>query len=273
MPIVEAQTTSSDGQPVLRRVKTVPPELRKAATVLATALVMASAFATTYTVALGRPFPRHLPIGVIGSASAAKAILAELQLQSHELDFRTYPSRDTAIAAVNQQKIPAVIDASATPPQLLVSSASDPSSARALTQLDQSTPGNYRIPIVDPHPLPPTDPAGLATFYVIIAATLLGFVTMFQLRANVKTLTLSRWLACVSALVVGAVSASLLPQPFAFLNHALPSRAAVSAIHSAAYFPHNQRALPFVVLGIWLAVTLGALLVSSRLLRRSPAQS
>lgn len=301
---------------------------------------MASAFATTYTVALGRPFPRHLPIGVIGSASAAKAILAELQLQSHELDFRTYPSRDTAIAAVNQQKIPAVIDASATPPQLLVSSASDPSSARALTQLDQSTPGNYRIPIVDLHPLPPTDPAGLATFYVIIAATLLGFVTMFQLRANVKTLTLSRWLACVGALVVvggaalagvsgpllgalrapfpelwllisaqiavaalfnstmlvlihrwaiiptwcvfillgntssgGAVSASLLPQPFAFLNHALPSGAAVSAIHSAAYFPHNQRALPFVVLGIWLAVTLGALLVSSRLLRRSPAQS
>jgi hypothetical protein len=162
---------------------------------------------------------------------------------------------------------------------------------------------------------------------------------MFQLRANVKTLTLGRWLACAGTLAVvggaflalvagpvlgalhtpfvelwvpialqiaiaalfnstmlvlihrwaiiptwgvfillgntssgGAVSASLLPQPFAFLNHALPSGAAVSAIHSATYFPHDQRALPYVVLMAWFSVTLVALVACSRALRRSPAE-
>src|SRR6195952_3272221 len=207
--------------------------------------------------------------------------------------------------------------------------------SRFLHTLEES----YR-PMVDLNPLPTSDPAGLATFYLVIAATLLGFVTMFQLRANVKTLNLGRWLGVVGTLAVvggavlagvagpllgalttsypelwllvsmqiavaalfnstmlvlihrwaiivtwtvfillgntssgGAVSASLLPQPFAFLNHALPSGAAVSAIHSATYFPHNQRLLLAVVLAVWLVVTLTALIVFSRKLRRSPAQA
>jgi hypothetical protein len=71
----------------------------------------------------------------------------------------------------------------------------------------------------------------------------------------------------------GAVSASLLPQPFAFLNHALPSGSTVSAIHTAAYFPHNSRLLPYLVLAAWLVVTLTALIVFSRKLDRSPAQA
>jgi hypothetical protein len=323
---------------VMERVKAVPLEIRKVATILAIALFMASSFVWAYTVALGRPIPHHLPIGVVGAPSAQ--ILSELEVRAHEFDERRYTSREAAIAAVNRQEVPAVIDASVTPPQLLVSSASDPSSARALTQLDQFAPGRYLLPIIDLHPLPASDPAGLATFYLVIAATLLGFVTMFQLRANVKTLTLGRWLAVVGILAVvggaalavvagpilgalrapfpelwllvsmqiaiaalfnstmivlihrwaiiptwgmfillgntssgGAVSASLLPQPFAFLNHALPSGATVSAIHSAAYFPHNQRLLPYVVLAAWLVVTLTALIVFSRKLGRSPAQA
>jgi len=318
--------------PVSRRV-----EIRKAATVLTIALLMAASFVAAYTVALGRPSPRHLPIGVVGEPP--QRIVDALSARSAEFDLRDYPSREAAVEAVNQQKITAVIDGSATPPQLLVSSVSDPSSARALTALDQSPPGHYLIPIVDLHPLPTADPAGLATFYLVIAATLLGFVTMFQLRANVKTLTTRRWLACVGVLAVvcgavlaavagpllgalgapfpqlwllvslqiaiaalinstmlvlmhrwaiiptwavfillgntssgGAVSASLLPQPFAFLNHALPSGATVSAIHAASYFPDHQRTLPFVVLGGWLAATVAAFLVLSHKLHRSPAE-
>jgi hypothetical protein len=316
----------------------IPPlEMRKVATVLAIAIVMTSAFAIAYTVALGRPLPRHLPVGMVGTPSPE--LLVDLQLGSHEFDIRAYPSRAAAIADIDEQKITAVVDLTAAPPQLLVSSVSGPSAARVLTQLDQSTPGQYILQVVDLHPLPPSDPAGLATFYVVIAATILGFVTMFQLRANVKTLTLGRWLVCVAILAVaggaalagvagpllgaltasypelwllisvqiaiaalfnstmlvlihrwaiiptwavfillgntssgGAVSASLLPQPFAFLNHALPSGAVVSAIHSATYFPHHQRALPFIVLGGWLIVTLTGLVVASRHLQRSPAE-
>jgi hypothetical protein len=313
-------------------------EKRKVATVFVIALLLASSFVAAYTVALGRPIPRHLPIGIVGTPSAQ--VLDALQASAHEFERREYPSRAAAIAAVDRQEIPAVIDADATPPALLISSASDPSSTRVLSRLDQSAPGVVVLPVVDLHPLPAADPAGLATFYLVIAATVLGFVTMFQLRANVKTLDLRRWLVCLAVLAVvggavlalvagpilkalsapfpelwllvslqvaiaasfnsamlvlihrwaiiptwvmfillgntssgGAVSASLMPQPFAFLNHALPSGATVSAIHSATYFPHNQHALPFLVLTGWLVVAVTALVVFSRALGRSPAQA
>ena len=317
----------------------IPLEIRKAATVIAIAIVLASSFAAAYTVALGRPSPRNLPVGVVGSTALTAPFVNALHRNENEFDVHQYATRDEAVAAINQQRITAAIDATATPPELLLSSASDPSGARALIQLDQTQPGQFILPIVDLHPLPPSDPAGLATFYLVIAATILGFITMFQLRANIKTLSLRRWLVCLVVLAVvggaalavvtgpvlgalstpfpqlwllisvqiavaalfnsamlvlihrwaiiptwlvfillgntssgGAVSAALLPQPFAFFNHALPSGATVSAIHAATYFPDNQRLLPFVVLGVWLVASLVVLIVASRALHRSPAQ-
>ena len=119
------------GRVARTRLAAVPLELRKVATVLAIAIVMTSAFATAYTVALGRPLPRHLPIGVVGTLPPE--LLANPQLRTHEFDSHTYPSRAAAIADIDQQKITAVIDMTAAPPQLLVSSASSPSAARVLT--------------------------------------------------------------------------------------------------------------------------------------------
>lgn len=319
------------------RLRAIPLELRKVAAVLGIALVLGASFVAAYTVALGRPVPRHLPVGVVGDTSSA--LLAELQQRSQEFEPHRYPTRDAAVQAVDRQEITAVIDSTATPPQLLISSASDPSSARVLTQIEQAG-GPPALEIVDLNPLPAADPAGLATFYLIIAATILGFVTMFQLRANVKTLTLGRWLGCVAVLAVvggatlaavagpvlgaldtpfpvlwglvsaqisvaamfnsamlvmihrwaiiptwlvfillgntssgGAVSATLLPQPFSVLNHALPSGAAVSAIHSATYFPDHQRPGPYLVLAVWLVASTVVLVVASHRLKRSPAQA
>lgn len=315
-----------------------PLEIRKAGAVIAIAVTMASLFAAAYTVALGRPLPHNLPVGVVGPPGAADAALGMLQGGKHAFAAVTFPDRQAAIASINNQQVSAVVDASEDPPQLLISSAGDPPAARVLLAMDQSAPGRFSMPVIDLHPLPASDPAGLATFYLVIAATILGFVTMFQLRANVKTLTLKGWLACVFVVAVvggaalawvtgtilhalaapfaelwllsaaqvgiaalfnctmlvlvhrwaiiptwgffillgntssgGAVSAALLPQPFAFLNHALPTGATVSAIHTASYFPHNQHPLPFVVLGIWLAATFATLVVASRVLNRTPA--
>ncbi len=334
-----AAVTEESPDAPLRGFRRIPLEIRKVATVLAIAIVLASSFAAAYTVALGRPSPRNLPVGVIGLTAETAPFEKALRTNPNEFDVHEYATRDAAVTAINQQRITAAIDATSKPPQLLLSSASDPSGTRALIQLDQTQPGQFILPIVDLHPLPPSDPAGLATFYLVIAATILGFITMFQLRANVKTLTLRRWLLSMAVLAVvggaalavvtgpvlgalstpfpqlwlliavqiaiaasfnstmlvlihrwaiiptwlvfillgntssgGAVSASLLPQPFAFFNHALPSGATVSAIHAATYFPHNQRPLPFIVLGLWLVVSLSALIVASRTLRRSPAE-
>ena len=116
---------------VLSRASAVWLESRKVATVLGIALFMASSFVAAYTVALGRPFLRHLPVAVVGTPR--EQLLGALQTRSHEYDLHTYPSRDSAIEAVDQQKVTAIIDASSAAPTLLLSSASDPSSARVLT--------------------------------------------------------------------------------------------------------------------------------------------
>src|SRR3954449_5572393 len=130
----ERQTLVGDAErqhpTVFQRVLAIPLEMRKAATVLTIAVLMASSFVAAYTIALGRPSPRHLPVGVVGTPPAQ--LLGELQARSNEFDLRTYPSRESAVDAVNRQQITAIIDASGPVPELLVSSASDPSSARAL---------------------------------------------------------------------------------------------------------------------------------------------
>ena len=245
---------------VLSRLRAVPLEWRKVATVLTIAILMTSAFAAAYTIALGRPFPHHLPIGVVGEPTPQ--LLAELQVREHEFDMRAYPSRADAIEAIDSQRVTAIIDADARPPQLLVSSASDPSASRALTQLDQAVPQSYRLQVVDLHPLPPEDPSGLATFYVVIAATILGFVTMFQLRANVKTLTLGKWLVCVGVLtVVGGLALALiaslvlrsLQTPFAQLWLLLSLQVAVAAMFNSTMLVLMHR---WAIIPTWLTFIL-----------------
>ena len=54
------------------------------------------------------------------------------------------------------------------------------------------------------HLLPPTDPQGLVSFYVTLASSILGFVTMFQLRANAPGLKFRDWLAAIAALLISA---------------------------------------------------------------------
>ncbi len=52
-----AVTEESPEAPPLRGIRRIPLEIRKVATVLAIAIVLASSFAAAYTVALGRPPP------------------------------------------------------------------------------------------------------------------------------------------------------------------------------------------------------------------------
>lgn len=318
----------------------VPTEFRTGLVVILIAIIMTSTFAITYTVALGRPVPRHIPLAVVGPQSATAEVTSTLlRSPQHDISPLPYSSVESAVAAVAEGTVSGVLDAGSNPPRLLVSSASDASTARILEQIATNVePAGVRV--ADLYPLPPSDPQGLATFYVVIAATILGFVTMFQLRANLTKVTLRQWLSltavlstfggialslavgpvlgalhppfvqlwlllCVQIAIAalfnstmlvligrwaiiptwtlfivlgntssgGAVSAVLLPEPFAFLNHALPTGATVSAIHAITYFPDHQRALPVVVLVIWFVLTLAALVISVRLSGRSPLPS
>ena len=81
----------------------------------------------------------------------------------------------------------------------MLSSASGASVARVLEQaaVRASQALGKPIPIVNLHPLPPGDPTGLVEFYATLAASIGGFVVMFQLRANVPGISLMAWIALI----------------------------------------------------------------------------
>jgi hypothetical protein len=62
----------------------------------------------------------------------------------------------------------------------------------------------------------------------------------------------------------GAVSAPLLPQPFAFFSQWLPSGATVTALRDAVYFRHFQHLRPIAVLVVWAAALFAAWVLVAR---------
>jgi hypothetical protein len=70
------------------------------------------------------------------------------------------------------------------------------------------------VRIVDTHPLGANDPNGLDLFYLMLGTTILGFVTIFQLRANARPLSLRQWSTIVLALALaGALVLTLVAGP------------------------------------------------------------
>ena len=183
--------------------KPAPVPWRAAVVVIGVALLMGAAFAFSYTVALGRPSPHDIPVAVVGGEAATTRVTGALQAGARMgLDLRSYPSLPAAEAAVDDQRVFAVV-VGGDQPTLYVSSASGSSVARVLTQVVQAVPPDLGVRVVDLHPLPRSDPQGLTSFYVTIAATILGLVTVFQLRVHAGGVGLPVWLGYLTVLSAG----------------------------------------------------------------------
>lgn len=198
------------------------PATARAALIATLAIVMGSLFLTTYTLALGHPTAHAIETALVGDASAhRKAVDALQRVASAKLVFVQEPTLAAAKHEIDEQQVYAALDVSQQPPTLYIASAAAASVARLLSRVsERQTP----IRIVDTHPLPPSDPQGLDIFYLVLAATIIGFVTMFQIRANAAGLHLRHWttfvfsFAAVASLVLTLVAGPLLhrltlPQP------------------------------------------------------------
>jgi hypothetical protein len=183
----------------------LPDPYRRGITIIGIALVMGASFALSYSLALGRPQARSIPIGVVGTGQDTAQVLAALQLgASQGLEPTSFPTDSAARTALADQRIYAVLEPATGRPTLVLSSASAASVARVFEQIAQRLPAASAVTVVDAHPLPPSDPQGLTTFYVTIAATILGFVTIFQLRAHIGSVPLRGWFLLTGGLAVAA---------------------------------------------------------------------
>jgi hypothetical protein len=217
-------------------------EDRTAVLVIAIAIVMASMFVASYTLALGRPIPHHVPAGIVDEPAQPPELVNALEAATRDaIEFHPYPSPSAAQTAIGERTICAALVGDPDRPRLLVASAASSSVARLLelTAIQVSQRLNIPIDIVDVRPLPPSDPQGLASFYVTLGATIVGFTTMLQLRANAPQLRLRAWLAYLGAIaVLGGLSLTLvtgpvlgaLHGPFAEIWSGLTAQIAVAAL-------------------------------------------
>jgi hypothetical protein len=210
----------------------------------------------------------------IASPSASSAarlssppLLAALKRATHGgLAFHPYAADAAAEEAIDDQAIYAALVLDQGIPRVLVSIASGYSVARVLEmaaeQIELET--GLRLYVVDLHLLPPTDPQGLVSFYVTLASSILGFVTMFQLRANAPGLKFRDWLAAIAVLAIagGLVLAVVvdpligaLHGPFPELWLALAAEVAVAAV--AALFCSTM----LVLVGRWAIILTWTLFV------------
>jgi hypothetical protein len=70
------------------------------------------------------------------------------------------------------------------------------------------------VRVVDTHPLSASDPNGVDIFYLMLVATIVGFLTVFQVRANAGGLRLRHWTAgIVGFALVAALALTLVVGP------------------------------------------------------------
>jgi hypothetical protein len=166
------------------------------------AIVMGSLFVTSYSLALGDPVPHRIDAALVGDpAGHVGTVDAVESVARGDLVFHRYASVPAALHAIDEEDVYVALDLTSTTPTLYVASAAGASVARVLEQISTVDP---TVRVVDTHPLGTHDPNGTEIFYLMLVATIVGFITIFQVRANAGALSLRRWTAFVVALAVAA---------------------------------------------------------------------
>ena len=186
--------------PRLRGHEWAPPQ--RAVLIAALAIALGSLFLTTYTLALGDPVPHRIDAALVGDPEAhTRAVDAVQGGADGMLAFDRYRSPAAARHAIDLQRVYAALDLTSARPTLFVASAAGASVARILERVSS---GDSDVRVVDMYPLSPSDPSGVDVFYMMLVASIVGFITVFQVRANAGGLTLHHWTAWIVGLALSA---------------------------------------------------------------------
>lgn len=95
----------------------------------------------------------------------------------------------------------AALDLTQRTPVIALASAAGASVARVLERVAFT---DTRIRVVDTHPLAPADPSGVDVFYLVLISTVVGFITVFQVRANAGGFPPQHWWRFILAFALAA---------------------------------------------------------------------
>jgi hypothetical protein len=186
--------------------------VERALVIAVIAIAMGALFVTSYSLALGDPVPHRIDAAIVSDPEAHPGTVAAVQGVADEaLVFHPYGSVAAALHGMDEQSVYVALDLSADRPTLYVASAAGASVARVLEKISAVDPA---VRVVDAHPLGTHDPNGIETFYLMLVATIVGFLTVFQTRANAGSLSLRKWTVFVIGLaVVGSLVFTIVEGP------------------------------------------------------------
>jgi hypothetical protein len=230
--------------------------IERAALIAALATALGALFVTTYSLALGDPVPRRIDAAIVGDPGSNRPTVNAVQaVADHSLQFTRFASVRDALRAVDQQQVYAVLDLSSPRSTLYVASAAGASVARVLQGVSAADP---TVRVFDVHPLASTDPNGLDIFYLMLVATIIGFLTVFQVRANAGGLPLHHWTAFVLSFALAAsLALTLLDGPILNrLEIPIPEVWGILALHILAVASFASVAAVLIgrwaILPVWL---------------------
>jgi hypothetical protein len=170
--------------------------------IAAIAIALGAVFVTTYSLALGDPVPHRINAAVIGNPATHTHTVDEVQgIARHAIVFRPYPTVPAALQAIDEQRVYAALDLSSKRPTLYVAGAAGVSVARVLEKVVSVDPA---VRVVDKHPLEAADPNGIDIFYLMLVATIIGFITIFQVQAHAGGLAWRHWIGFVVGFALAA---------------------------------------------------------------------
>ena len=157
--------------------------------------IAAGLFASSYTYAFANPMPRDIPtafVSVSGHPRQARAFVGGMERAlDSSLDLHRYRTFAQAKQGIEAQRVFAVLRVGRPGwVEVDVASAAGASVAqviaRAAPKVGRAV--GVQVRMRDLKPLAPGDPRGLATFYVSLAAVIIGFLGALQLAVHARAL-------------------------------------------------------------------------------------
>jgi hypothetical protein len=175
VPMSTTQQTEPRRNPLALAIR----NYRRAALVLAAAVVTQLAFIASFTGALSRPTLQDATLGLVASPTAIRPATAAVP-QVAGVTYRVLPSPAVAAAQVRDGDLPAALVAGARKDTLVVAEAAGLPLVTAITEEVSAQTARAGVPVAveDVRPLPPGDPRGLGSFMLVVGWIIGGYIGM-----------------------------------------------------------------------------------------------
>jgi hypothetical protein len=170
---------------------------------LGVVLLVQALFVLSYLGALHHPAPHHVAFGVVGTSPLPLAVGKQFSLK-----VTRYSSESGALKAIDRRTIDGALVAGPAGAKLIVVPAAGAAGANALVTAFSAAAAalHQKVVVVPAHPLPPGDAAGAASFFVVMALIIGGYLSSTIAMAFGGSATRHGRLATLAgAAVIGAL--------------------------------------------------------------------